>query len=102
MRYINWMKSAYIGTEYQSNVYAAEMMGLVLASALAIRKRNSVSHVTIFTDNHSAIDTIRNPGQQSGEYILKQALKKKFYTSREFLFMSTGYPHMWALKETRK
>ncbi|KAI1001721.1 hypothetical protein K3495_g6475 [Podosphaera aphanis] len=72
----NWMNLAYIGTEDQSNVYAAEVMGLVLTSELAIRKGNSVHHVPIFTNNQSAIDTIWNPGQQSGQYIIKRALER--------------------------
>ncbi|KAI1004839.1 hypothetical protein K3495_g3379 [Podosphaera aphanis] len=70
----NWMNSSYIGTEDQSNVYAAEVTRQVLASELAIKKRNSVRHVSTLTDNQSAIDTIRNPGQQSGQYIIKRAL----------------------------
>lgn len=73
---MDWQKSAYLGTENQSNVFAAEVTGLVLASELAIRKGNSVRHVSIFTDNQSAIDTIRNPGQQSGQYIVKRALER--------------------------
>lgn len=73
---MDWMKAAYIGTENQSNVYAAELTGIMLATELAIRKGNSLKRVSIFTDNQSATQTMQNPRERSGQYIVKRAFQR--------------------------
>ena len=61
----------YMGKDTEKTVYAAELQGIHLA--LQILQASPNTHGTtavIFTDNQSALKTIRNPGNTSGQYIL--------------------------------
>jgi hypothetical protein len=67
---------SYVGKVTESTVYAAERNGIHLALQILIA--NSDPHrrrITIFTDNQSALMTIRRPGNMSGQYILRELLQ---------------------------
>lgn len=69
-------KTQYMGTEAQSTVYAAELKGILLALEIIIANASSVvHHFTIFTDNQSALKTVQNPGNTSGQSILVELLQ---------------------------
>jgi ribonuclease HI len=68
---------AYLGTASESSVPLAELTGIVLALQLAtsdpaFQGRN----IEVYTDNQGALQTLENPGQASGQGIVKQAIDK--------------------------
>lgn len=69
-------RAQYMGTDAQSTVYAAELQGMLLALEIIIANSNMLFHYfTIFTDNQSALKTLRNPGNTSGQSILVELLQ---------------------------
>ena len=65
-----------MGKDTEKTVYAAELQGIYLALQILhtspeIRNTKAV----IFADNQSALKTIRNPGNTSGQYILAALLQ---------------------------
>jgi ribonuclease HI len=69
-------RTQYIGTDTQSTVYAAELKGILLA--LEILMANACTNRTnfiIFCDNQSALKTLQNPGNTSGQFILVELLQ---------------------------
>jgi len=69
-------RTFYMGRETESTVYAAELKGIALAlQILETTPRPERQRVAIFTDNQSALRTIRNPGNTSGQYILLELLR---------------------------
>ncbi|OQV10369.1 hypothetical protein CLAIMM_14382 [Cladophialophora immunda] len=66
----------YMGTNAQSTVYAAELKGILLALGILIANCSPEHrHFTIFTDNQSALKTLQNPGNTSGQSILVELLQ---------------------------
>ncbi|RMZ90276.1 hypothetical protein DV736_g2490, partial [Chaetothyriales sp. CBS 134916] len=69
-------RTQYMGTDTQSTVYAAELKGILLALEILIANPNPEHNsFTIFTDNQSALKTLRNPGNTSGQSILVELLQ---------------------------
>ncbi|KAI7687515.1 hypothetical protein KC353_g20236 [Hortaea werneckii] len=69
------MRSAYMGTDATSTVYAAELQGINLALTMAAVEVDGSAfkrHITIFADNQAAIRSLTRPEGRSGAYILKQ------------------------------
>lgn len=65
-----------MGRDTESTVYAAELLAILLALQILIFNPNPHHQkATIFTDNQSALKTIRNPGNTSGQYILDELLQ---------------------------
>ena len=67
-------KSAYMGDETTSTVYAGELQGISLALQIAQEDRskgNRRSKVAIYTDNQAAIRSTARPKGKSGAYLLK-------------------------------
>lgn len=62
---------AYMGDSNTSTVFAAELQGIRLALIMALEdwnKGNRRKKLVIYTDNHAAIRTVRNPTRKSGSY----------------------------------
>jgi ribonuclease HI len=71
-------KTAYMDTLTTSTVYAAELMGLVLALRIAANldmRTSNVSKYCILADNQTALQAMRNPKNPSGQYILIEAIR---------------------------
>ena len=69
-------RAEYLGKDTEKTVYAAELQGIYLA--LQILHASPEIHNTkavIFADNQSALKTVRNPGDTSGQYILAALLQ---------------------------
>jgi ribonuclease HI len=72
------VRTAYMGPDTTSTVYAAELQGISLALEIAQtetdtdRKRN----IVIFADNQAAIRSLTRPEGKSGAYIIKQIIQK--------------------------
>lgn len=66
-------RSAYLGLETAATVYAAELLGIPMA--LEIVKGTSQLRVDVFTDNQSALESISDPGRQSGQYIITKIIQ---------------------------
>ena len=69
-----WKNAAYMGNNTVSNVYAAELLGVHMALAMAVRHGGgqSFKKVWVFTDNQAAILSTYRPRAQSGQYILRR------------------------------
>ena len=68
-----YCEKVYMGTEAESSVALAELAGI----ALALRLANTVDEyygydIEIYTDNQSALKTLRSPRQASGQYLVRQ------------------------------
>jgi hypothetical protein len=64
-----------MGIESQATVYAAELGGIILALRIALA--DSAFHgrsLDIFTDNQSALKTLLNPQQSSGQYLVREII----------------------------
>lgn len=83
-------RTYYMGRDNESTVYAAELKGILLA--LQILEATPDLHrkkTTVFTDNQSALKTLRKPGNTSRQYILKdilQLLQKVIFLGAEVDF----------------
>ena len=73
----------HLGTESQSTVYAAELSGIEMALARAIKhnkaKSSASTHKTareviILSDSQAAIQAVQNPQRPSGQYVLRRHL----------------------------
>ena len=71
---VNIAKGKYIGTEESHNVYAAELTGIQMALGLLEEKIDEHANAYIFTDSQCAIQAIKSPQRQSGQYIIKKIL----------------------------
>ncbi|KAJ6176718.1 hypothetical protein N7485_003632 [Penicillium canescens] len=65
----------HLGTESQSTVYAAELSGIEMALARAIKDNKETTpikarEVIIFSDSQAAIQAVQNPQRPSGQYAL--------------------------------
>ncbi|KAG6979043.1 RNA-directed DNA polymerase from mobile element jockey [Fusarium oxysporum f. sp. conglutinans] len=72
-------KSAYMGDDTTSTVYAGELQGISLALQIAQEDRsraNSRSKVLIYTDNQAAIRPTAKPKGKSGAYLLRSIAKQ--------------------------
>ncbi|TXB97085.1 hypothetical protein FocTR4_00012225 [Fusarium oxysporum f. sp. cubense] len=72
-------KSAYMGDDTTSTVYAGELQGISLALQIAQEDRsrgNSRSKVLIYTDNQAAIRSTAKPKGKSGAYLLRSIAKQ--------------------------
>jgi ribonuclease HI len=72
-------KSAYMGDDTTSTVYAGELQGISLALQIAQQDRsrgNSRSKVLIYTDNQAAIRSTAKPKGKSGAYLLRSIAKQ--------------------------
>jgi ribonuclease HI len=81
------VQQAYMGTVTESTVPLAEVTGLVLALCLA--HNDNAYHncdIKIYTDNQSALQTMQNPCQASGQFLMEEVINllKK---------MRTNWPH---------
>ena len=65
----------YMGTEEVTTVFGAELQGIAMATTMAMTiKETQIQNmwaVNIYVDNQAAIQAAANPGQQSGQYLLK-------------------------------
>ena len=67
-------RSSYMGDEYTSTVYAAELQGISQALQIAQQDREAGfrrNKVLIYTDNQAAIRSSAKPKGKSGAYLLK-------------------------------
>jgi ribonuclease HI len=70
-----YRQTCYMGCDIESTVYAAELQGIYLAlHILEVSPDYQHTKATIFTDNQSALMTLRKPGNTSGQYILRRVL----------------------------
>lgn len=64
----------HLGTGRQSTVYAAELSGIEMALARAIKNNKAkpikAREVTLFSDSQAAIQAVQNPQRPSGQYVL--------------------------------
>ena len=72
-------RRCYMGTEYTTTVFEAELQGLAMATNLALevkeaRNRNLWA-VNVYVDNQAAIRASANPGRQSGQYLLRDVVQ---------------------------
>ena len=72
-------RRCYMGTEYTTTVFGAELQGLAMATNLTLevkeaRNRNLWA-VNVYVDNQAAIRASANPGQQSGQYLLRDVVQ---------------------------
>jgi ribonuclease HI/exonuclease III len=69
-------RTEYMGKDTEKTVYAAELQGIHLALQILHTPRETrTTKAVIFADNQSALKTIRNPGNTSGQYILAALLQ---------------------------
>ncbi|KAJ5794256.1 hypothetical protein N7457_000855 [Penicillium paradoxum] len=68
-------RMAYFGTEHHHNVHAAEIGGLILALRMAEDNPQLQQGIDIYSDNQSALQVIRNPRQNSGQYLIKEVVR---------------------------
>jgi ribonuclease HI len=63
-----------MGNNTVSNVYAAELLGVHMALAMAVRHGGAqrFKKIWVFTDNQAAILSTYRPRAQSGQYILRR------------------------------
>ena len=80
---INGFVSHYMGLDNESNVYAAELMGIHSALNIAIGQGNRIKEVVIFTDNQAAILSSECPRNQSGQWILRGIRQKLEHLHRQ-------------------
>ncbi|CAI6040569.1 unnamed protein product [Clonostachys chloroleuca] len=82
---ISTRRTQYVGSATASTVYAAELKRLVLALhiVLDVQARDMApGKCVVFSDNHAAIQAIRDPKAPSGQYVLadfrpqKKAIRK--------------------------
>jgi ribonuclease HI len=64
--------SAYLGKETTANVYAAELVGILMGLELGIRSNQTM--MVVFTDNQAALKTLQAPKRQSGQFIMKRII----------------------------
>jgi ribonuclease HI len=70
------VKKAFLGNEYTSTVYAAELKGIYLALKIAQQELgDSQREVLIYTDNQAAITIAGQPRSRSGAYLLKEIIE---------------------------
>ena len=68
--------TCYMGRETESTMYAAELKGISLALQIVETLPNrQYTRATIFTDNQSALRALHNPGNASGQYVLRELLQ---------------------------
>jgi ribonuclease HI len=64
----------HLGTEDQSTLYAAELSGIEIALARAIKDNKETPtkarEVILFSDSQAAIQALQNPQRPSGQYVL--------------------------------
>ena len=65
----------HLGPETVSNVYVAELNGVLMALEMAARGPPGLARVRIYTDNQAAILSTYEPGTQSGQYILRESVR---------------------------
>jgi ribonuclease HI len=70
---IGVIRQAYMGEETASTVYAAELEGIRMALEIAIEAEKERG--IIFSDSQTALNAIRNPGNSSGQYIIRQIVQ---------------------------
>jgi ribonuclease HI len=78
-------KSAYMGDDTVSTVYAGELQGIILALQMAQEDRdrgNRRTKVLIYTDNQAAIRSTAKPRGTSGAYLL-QVIAQRLQALRE-------------------
>jgi ribonuclease HI len=62
-----------LGPTSKATVYAAELLGILYSTITAVTAKG-VETVTLFVDNQAAIQSVHNPGGQSGQLILRQII----------------------------
>lgn len=75
----NQTKSAYMGDDTVSTVYAGELQGISLALQIAQEDRNRGNirkKVLIYTDNQAAIRSLARPTGKSGTYLLQDITRR--------------------------
>jgi ribonuclease HI len=69
-------ESRYLGTNRESNVYAAELVAMNLALQMLMKAKQSSTTKyhprigTIFSDSQAALKAIANPGNSSGQFLV--------------------------------
>ena len=72
-------KSAYMGDDAVSTVYAGELQGISLALQIAQEDRNqgnTRNKVLIYTDNQAAVRSVARPRGKSGAYLLQNITRR--------------------------
>jgi ribonuclease HI len=75
----NQAKSAYMGEDTASTVYAGELQGISLALQIAQQDQdqgNIRTKVMIYTDNQAAIRSVARPRGKSGSYLLQDITQR--------------------------
>lgn len=65
-----WKAMVNIGPSDQFTVYGAELISIWMAMDMAVKGRNIVRKLTIFTDNQASIISSARPQNQLGQVIL--------------------------------
>lgn len=60
-----------LGPTNKATVYAAELLG-ILYSIITVVTTKKTTKATLFMDNQTTIQTVKNPTGQSGQVILRQ------------------------------
>jgi ribonuclease HI/exonuclease III len=65
--------ATHMGTSKVSHIAAAEVRGITLACSIALQhKAHPLKKLTIFADSQAALQAIKNPHNQSGQYLLRE------------------------------
>jgi hypothetical protein len=94
-------RSAYMGPETTSTVYAAELQGICLTLAMLqtdICQGSRHKQLHIFTDNQAEIRSVVRPEGRSGHILSNRSCRRPTsYRQLESPLISTGFLHMRAL-----
>ena len=82
---LNTHAQAFLGTETASNVYAAELQGILMG--LDIATKSDRLHAVIFTDNQAALQALQNPGRPLGQYIIREIIEALIVASTHSLYV---------------
>jgi ribonuclease HI len=69
-------ETRYLGTDKESNVYAAELVAMNLALQIVMKAKQDPATryrpevTTIFSDSQAALKAIQNPGNRSGQHLV--------------------------------
>jgi ribonuclease HI len=62
----------FMGSSSESNIAAAEVRGLTLATMIASLEQRAPRKLTIFSDSQAAMQAVKRPGNQPGQYLIRE------------------------------